>query len=38
MKKNWDLDELIEIGICSVIIGKAYYEGIIKLEDLKRFI
>jgi phosphoribosylformimino-5-aminoimidazole carboxamide ribotide isomerase len=33
-----DLDTLAEAGMPSVIIGKAYYEGLITLSDLTRFI
>jgi phosphoribosylformimino-5-aminoimidazole carboxamide ribotide isomerase len=33
-----EIDELNEMGIHSVIIGKAIYEGSIKVEELKRFL
>ena len=33
-----DILKLNEMGIYGAIIGKAYYEGRIKLEDLKRFL
>jgi phosphoribosylformimino-5-aminoimidazole carboxamide ribotide isomerase len=33
-----EIDQLNEMGIHGVIIGKAYYEGRIKLSDLKRFL
>ena len=33
-----DFDELNKIGIKSAILGKAFYNGLIKLNDLKRFI
>jgi len=33
-----DFDQLHEIGIKSAILGKAFYDGLIKLTDLKRFI
>ena len=33
-----EIDELNKLNVDSVILGKAYYEGTIKLEDLKRFI
>lgn len=33
-----DIDELIEIGCRGVIVGKAIYEGRIKLEDLNKYV
>lgn len=33
-----DIAKLQELGVYGAIIGKAYYEGRIKLEDLKRFL
>jgi len=33
-----DIKRLHEMGIYSVIFGKAYYEGILKLEDLEQFL
>ncbi len=33
-----DIEKLNEMGIYGAIIGKAFYEGRIKLEDLKRFL
>ncbi|MBO9700753.1 MAG: 1-(5-phosphoribosyl)-5-[(5-phosphoribosylamino)methylideneamino]imidazole-4-carboxamide isomerase [Sporocytophaga sp.] len=33
-----DIAKLNEMGVYAAIIGKAYYEGRIKLEDLKRFL
>ena len=33
-----DLDQLKEIGCSGAIVGKAIYEGRIKLNDLKKFI
>jgi phosphoribosylformimino-5-aminoimidazole carboxamide ribotide isomerase len=33
-----DIERLEEMGIFGAIIGKAYYEGRIKLEELKRFL
>jgi phosphoribosylformimino-5-aminoimidazole carboxamide ribotide isomerase len=33
-----DIDKLQEIGVYGVIFAKAYYEGKIKLEELKRFL
>jgi phosphoribosylformimino-5-aminoimidazole carboxamide ribotide isomerase len=33
-----ELDELTKIGMDGAIIGKAIYEGTIKLSDLKAFI
>jgi phosphoribosylformimino-5-aminoimidazole carboxamide ribotide isomerase len=33
-----DLDVLNQMGVHGAIIGKAFYEGKIKLEDLKRFL
>ena len=32
-----DVDKLNEMGVYGAIIGKAYYEGKIKLEDLKSY-
>ena len=33
-----DLEELKEIGCSGAIVGKAIYEGRIKLNDLKKFL
>ncbi|MFN7260622.1 MAG: HisA/HisF-related TIM barrel protein, partial [Cyclobacteriaceae bacterium] len=33
-----DIKKLNDMGIFAVIFGKAYYEGILKLEDLKQFL
>jgi len=33
-----DIERLNEMGIFAVIFGKAYYEGILKLEDLEKFL
>ena len=33
-----DIDRLNDMGIFAVIFGKAYYEGILKLKDLEKFI
>jgi phosphoribosylformimino-5-aminoimidazole carboxamide ribotide isomerase len=33
-----DIKRLNDMGIFAVIFGKAYYEGILKLEDLKPFL
>jgi phosphoribosylformimino-5-aminoimidazole carboxamide ribotide isomerase len=33
-----ELDKLNESGLSGAIIGKALYEGKIKLEDLKKFL
>jgi len=33
-----DIERLDELGIFAVIFGKAFYEGILKLEDLERFL
>lgn len=33
-----DIKRLHEMGIYSVIFGKAYYEGVLKLEDLEQFL
>ncbi len=33
-----DIEKLEEIGVWGIIIGRAIYEGIIQLEDLKRFL
>jgi phosphoribosylformimino-5-aminoimidazole carboxamide ribotide isomerase len=33
-----DIKRLNEIGVFAVIFGKAYYEGILKLEDLEQFL
>ncbi len=33
-----DIQRLNDIGIFAVIFGKAYYEGILKLKDLERFL
>lgn len=33
-----EIDQLNEMGLHGVIIGKAYYEGRIKLSELKRFL
>jgi phosphoribosylformimino-5-aminoimidazole carboxamide ribotide isomerase len=33
-----DIKRLNEMGIYSVIFGKAYYEGVLKLEDLEQFL
>jgi phosphoribosylformimino-5-aminoimidazole carboxamide ribotide isomerase len=33
-----EINTLNMLGVDSVIIGKAYYEGLIKLEDLKKFL
>jgi phosphoribosylformimino-5-aminoimidazole carboxamide ribotide isomerase len=33
-----DIDRLNEIGVFAVIFGKAYYEGILKLKDLEKFL
>lgn len=33
-----DVDKLAELGVWGTIIGKAFYEGRIKLEDLKEYI
>jgi phosphoribosylformimino-5-aminoimidazole carboxamide ribotide isomerase len=33
-----EISQLETMGVTSVIIGKAIYEGVIKLEDLKKFI
>jgi phosphoribosylformimino-5-aminoimidazole carboxamide ribotide isomerase len=33
-----DVDRLQKIGVWGVIIGRAIYEGIIKIEDLRKFI
>lgn len=33
-----DIEKLQEIGVWGVIFGKAYYEGRIKMEDLKNFL
>lgn len=33
-----DVDQLLEIGCKGVIIGKAIYEGMIKLSDLKKLV
>ena len=38
ISKIGDLDDLIEIGVPAVIIGKAIYEGKIKLKELERFL
>ncbi|MFC2136617.1 1-(5-phosphoribosyl)-5-[(5-phosphoribosylamino)methylideneamino]imidazole-4-carboxamide isomerase [Bacteroidota bacterium] len=38
ISKVEDFDNLNKIGIQSAIIGKAYYDGFVKLDDLKRFI
>ncbi|MGZ7238513.1 HisA/HisF-related TIM barrel protein, partial [Streptococcus pyogenes] len=32
-----DLDALAEIGVAGTIVGKAYYNGNITLEELKSF-
>ena len=33
-----DIQRLSDIGVFAVIFGKAYYEGILKLKDLERFL
>ena len=33
-----DIDKLNDMGIFAVIFGKAYYEGILKLKDLEKFL
>jgi phosphoribosylformimino-5-aminoimidazole carboxamide ribotide isomerase len=33
-----DIQRLNDIGVFAVIFGKAYYEGILKLKDLERFL
>ena len=33
-----DIKHLNELGVFAVIFGKAYYEGILKLEDLEQFL
>lgn len=33
-----DIKKLDELGVCGVIFGKAYYEGILKLKDLEQFL
>ena len=33
-----DIKKLNDMGVFAVIFGKAYYEGILKLEDLKQFL
>jgi len=33
-----DIQRLNDIGVFGVIFGKAYYEGILKLKDLERFL
>jgi phosphoribosylformimino-5-aminoimidazole carboxamide ribotide isomerase len=33
-----DLEELLELGLYGAIIGKALYEGALKLQDLKMFV
>lgn len=33
-----DIKRLSELGVFAVIFGKAYYEGILKLKDLEKFI
>ncbi len=33
-----DIKKLNEMGVYSVIFGKAYYEGILKLKDLEQFL
>ena len=32
-----DLTRLAEIGVAGTIVGKAYYNGNISLDELKRF-
>jgi phosphoribosylformimino-5-aminoimidazole carboxamide ribotide isomerase len=32
-----DIEKLSELGVFGVIIGKAFYEGIIKMKDLEKF-
>ena len=33
-----DIKRLNDMGVFAVIFGKAYYEGILKLEDLETFL
>jgi len=33
-----DIQRLNDIGVFAVIFGKAYYEGVLKLKDLERFL
>ena len=33
-----DIQRLNDMGIFAVIFGKAYYEGVLKLKDLERFL
>lgn len=33
-----DIDELEKIGVYGIIFSKAFYEGLVKLEDLTRFV
>jgi phosphoribosylformimino-5-aminoimidazole carboxamide ribotide isomerase len=33
-----DIDQLNDMGIFAVIFGKAYYEGVLKLKDLEKFL
>jgi phosphoribosylformimino-5-aminoimidazole carboxamide ribotide isomerase len=33
-----DIKRLNDMGVFAVIFGKAYYEGILKLEDLEQFL
>jgi len=33
-----DIKRLNDMGIFAVIFGKAFYEGILKLEDLEQFL
>jgi phosphoribosylformimino-5-aminoimidazole carboxamide ribotide isomerase len=33
-----DIKRLNEMGIFAVIFGKAYYEGILKLNELEQFL
>jgi phosphoribosylformimino-5-aminoimidazole carboxamide ribotide isomerase len=38
VKNMDDVDKLNEIGIFAVIIGKAFYEGRIKLKELEKYL